>query len=285
MTSFQNKNPQSRINPTGMYGQVELVTPQLAAKLLETNTKNRAIRPHRIRAYCASRTEDRWYLNHQGIAIDVNGRLVDGQHRLTMVVSTGMATPMFIVRNVPLDGLHEIDAQLPRSIRDACQMAERGDFSNPAIAVAGVIERMPRMPTTPNTGITRDHIIDRLHKYGEAIAFAVDRLKGRGITRGPRALIARAWIVTEDKERIEQFCQVVTTNIPVSLDGQEDFAALTYGRLLTRMAGQTNGVLEAERYRKGQTALMSFLRRQPLEKLYGTEENLFPLPGTDADSE
>mgnify|MGYP007089531077 CR=1 FL=1 len=44
------------------------------------------------------------------------------------------------------------------------------------------------------------------------------------------------------------------------------------------MAGMGGAADEVTRYQKGQTCLDAFLDRRPMTKVYGTEEDYYPLP-------
>jgi len=79
----------------------ELVTPELAAEWLAINRlDNRRVNPIRVARYAGELKAGAWGLSHQGIAMDDKGRLMDGQHRLTAIVETGISAPMMVCRKV-----------------------------------------------------------------------------------------------------------------------------------------------------------------------------------------
>lgn len=58
--------------------------------------------------------EGRWYFSHQGIAFNVKGELIDGQHRLTAFLAAeaqdpGLMLPIMITWNLPIDSNEKID--------------------------------------------------------------------------------------------------------------------------------------------------------------------------------
>ena len=79
-----------------MKTEVRLITPELAAEWLERNKVNREWRPHRTAEYARIMQAGAWILTHQGILLDVDGNLVDGQHRLTAIVDTGITVKMMV---------------------------------------------------------------------------------------------------------------------------------------------------------------------------------------------
>jgi hypothetical protein len=60
---------------------VQTITPSRAAELLAANTTNRPLSRPVVRGFAEAMRRDEWLVTHQGIAFDVNGVLVDGQHR------------------------------------------------------------------------------------------------------------------------------------------------------------------------------------------------------------
>lgn len=81
---------------------IELVTPEMAAKYLECNTRNyRKLRRHVVAKYAADMKAGLWTLTTGGIGFDVKGELTNGQHRLSAVVESGVACYFVIVRGLP----------------------------------------------------------------------------------------------------------------------------------------------------------------------------------------
>lgn len=71
------------------------ITPELASKMLLKNA-NRKVRPHQVKSLKESMLNGLWRLTHQGIAFDVNGNLVDGQHRLMAIIESKMSFDMMV---------------------------------------------------------------------------------------------------------------------------------------------------------------------------------------------
>lgn len=69
--------------------QIEIVTmtPEWACQILaKQNTNNRNMRGAIVKKYAQAILQGEWQLTQQGIAIDKNGVLLDGQHRLAAIV-------------------------------------------------------------------------------------------------------------------------------------------------------------------------------------------------------
>jgi len=69
-----DKDLEDRINPTGMYGSVELITPEAAKGLLDTMAleRQRGIRKFRISQYVHARTNNQWVIPSGILRVTVN---------------------------------------------------------------------------------------------------------------------------------------------------------------------------------------------------------------------
>lgn len=100
-----------------MQAEIKTVTPEYAAELLaRRNEHNRAIRPAIVNEYLSWMKEDVFKLTHQGIAIDWNGNLVDGQHRLTAILKLGKAIDLLVISDVDPEIFRVIDRGANRTI-------------------------------------------------------------------------------------------------------------------------------------------------------------------------
>jgi len=108
-----------------MRTEVIRVTPQLAAEWLAKNTENRPIKRFLVDDLCSAILNGRFLLTHQPIAFAPDGRLLDGQHRLTAVVESGKTVPMLVAYNADPSTFYVIDAGTKRSIADGLAITHR----------------------------------------------------------------------------------------------------------------------------------------------------------------
>jgi len=106
-----------------LIGVEETITPEIAARMLERNHLNRRISSTRVDYYAKQIRDGRWMVNHQGVAIDTNGDLRDGQHRLHAVVLTGIPVQMMVTRGVSPEAMNTVDTGRVRSGADMAVMA------------------------------------------------------------------------------------------------------------------------------------------------------------------
>lgn len=83
-----------------------MVTPDMAKRWLEHNKKNRTISPTVVAKYSNDMKSGLWTFAADPVRFDIDGHLIDGQHRLTALSESGVTIPMLVIR-----GLHP-DAQL-----------------------------------------------------------------------------------------------------------------------------------------------------------------------------
>lgn len=98
---------------------IEYITPKKAAEYLEHNKLNRAIRSRHLELLIREMKAGNWKLTHQGIAFDEAGNLLDGQHRLTAVVLSGVTIQSMVTRDLPQQAARSIDTQATRNYNDS----------------------------------------------------------------------------------------------------------------------------------------------------------------------
>lgn len=92
-----------------------LVTPDVARDLLSRNVENRKIRQGWVKELARRITANEWRLTHQGIAVDSDGNLLDGQHRLLAVIKANV--PAFMIVAKGFDAESPIDFPVDDGIR------------------------------------------------------------------------------------------------------------------------------------------------------------------------
>lgn len=96
---------------------VETITPEIATEMLKGSDCNfRKTSARRVRAYSKSMQRGEWDVN--GESIKLNGHVVlDGKHRLSAVVHSGVSIETLVCRDVDSGALN-IDNGKPRSLAD-----------------------------------------------------------------------------------------------------------------------------------------------------------------------
>lgn len=144
---------------------VWLVTPALAMKLLEKNTSNRAFRQKLVDRYKRLMLGGLWVLNGESIKVSKTGRLLDGQHRLHAVVSSGCSVEMLVVEGLPDSVFDTIDDGKRRSASDVVGILGEKNAAQLA-ATLGVIERVRSGAVVSGTSAPENSkVIELLSEY------------------------------------------------------------------------------------------------------------------------
>lgn len=98
--------------------EIRCVTPEMAKAWLGQNTNNRTVRGAVVDRYAQAMKEGSWIATHQGIAFDIDGRLVDGQHRLLAIVKSGVSVDMMITFNLDVKAYGGMDQGAARNAAD-----------------------------------------------------------------------------------------------------------------------------------------------------------------------
>jgi hypothetical protein len=116
----------------------EYISPETAEMLLEANDKNyRKIIEACSKRYTDDMETNRWTINTATIAISKSKFLLDGQHRLTAIVKSGVGIWTYVLRDCP-DELIEDPNQDKGKNRTATTYMQREGIKNAASAAGAV---------------------------------------------------------------------------------------------------------------------------------------------------
>jgi len=134
-TATRNENVES-----GMKVAVVLMTPDKAKKLLEMNVCNRALRRKLVDKWAKSMKAGEWKLNGEAIKVSVRNELLDGQHRLTACVETGVSFQTLLVTGLPASVFSCLDVGAKRTGGDVLGMAGIANSTTVASAITVVTQ-------------------------------------------------------------------------------------------------------------------------------------------------
>ena len=102
--------------------EVVLITPKLAQEILKNNHVNRRLNKNLVKFYAYQMRSNQWKLTGQGITIDRNGNLQDGQHRLHAIIECDIAIKFLLITGTEPDCNINYDHGKTRSAADAMQI-------------------------------------------------------------------------------------------------------------------------------------------------------------------
>lgn len=115
-----------------MRSRMQTITPAKAAEMLQANTSNRPVSKRVVQTFSDAMKRGEWKVTHQGVAIDTNGKLVDGQHRLAAIIEADMPVEITVFTDVPADTFDVLDTGKRRNAADV--LAIEGEQSTLQLA-------------------------------------------------------------------------------------------------------------------------------------------------------
>lgn len=136
------------------------IYPDAARALLEINCKNRTVTQSRVASFARIMQEGRWLLINNGIGIDSNGDLTDGQHRLLAVVQGNTAAEFYLHTGLDPQTRVVVDTGRARTLSDTLAVRGFGHGMSNLAAAARLLYRYENdmiETTRANTNSTVPH--------------------------------------------------------------------------------------------------------------------------------
>ncbi len=206
-----------------------VVTPEIAKSWLESNASlQRKLNPKVVDEYALAMRKGQWVLTHQGIALDSNGFVIDGQHRLGAIVKSGVAVEMQVTFNASAASFSAIDRGYNRSSVQIARIAGVECSQWTVSACNSLLWKVDSPRSSMRTWSVAD-LPDVLSFFRDEIDFCFpQKFSGsqqfrNGTIRGAilRALISKP----SQSGRIAEFIECIATGRVIR--GTEDNAAMT----------------------------------------------------------
>lgn len=101
----------------------EIINKERAQELMLKNKRNRRINNNQVIFLCKEIKQGRWMENGETIKFDINGNLIDGQHRLQAIISTDSSIKCTIAYDLSPDAFNCIDTNRVRTTQDILSAA------------------------------------------------------------------------------------------------------------------------------------------------------------------
>jgi hypothetical protein len=118
--------------------EVELIEPRMAEEYLAENPLNRNVSTRVVTAYSNDMRAGNWRLVGDPIRFDVNGKLLDGQHRLMACVNAGVPFESVVIRGLDPTDRAVVDSGRKRTGANVLEMAGLKGNSMVMAAVAAM---------------------------------------------------------------------------------------------------------------------------------------------------
>lgn len=173
----------------GQSAELWYITPETAEVLLEHMIKNRKKRKNKIKNYSEHMKEGRFFLTNQAIGINTRGEIMDGQHRLSAIVESGVPQLMWVISGIHEDAHLVIDRNTIRTLADSHYMQNEQDaYSAWIAAIAKLTWKVEHawqsgLAVSTASRLTEDDII--LNPYKDRM---LDRVPGDELVNVARGL-------------------------------------------------------------------------------------------------
>jgi hypothetical protein len=115
-----------------------VITPQMAKNMLTRNKNNRNLSMRTVENYAKDMRAGHWQVNGESIKIGKDGSLLDGQHRLSAVIKSGIPVPLVLIEDIDNDSFFTIDTGKKRTAGQIAQLSGEKN-GNRVAAIARMI--------------------------------------------------------------------------------------------------------------------------------------------------
>lgn len=181
--------------------EITTVTPDHAATLLKLNTSNRKVSARNMAKVKEALVSGEWKLNGEAVKIAKDGRVLDGQHRLSACVETGIPFESIIVHGLADDTQETMDSGKSRTPADALSL--RG-YKNSTIlaAIAGAVIKSEKHSTraaftnSTSYAVTTPQIVGRVEAEPWLEELALESQRYRVVGLAGRTAGALLYLLT-----------------------------------------------------------------------------------------
>lgn len=114
------------------------INPELAAKLLASNTGNRKVKKDAVARYARDMKAGKWQMTGEPIVLNSDGRVLNGQHRLLACVEAGVSFTSLVVSGIASEAMENLDSGVRRSLADVLGMRGYASTSSLATTIRAV---------------------------------------------------------------------------------------------------------------------------------------------------
>lgn len=161
---------------------IQVITPEAAQTLLQTNVNNRNLSRRRVEMYANDIKRGMWKLTGDTIKLAKNPktgeiRLIDGQHRLHAIVAAGMPIQTVVATGLQEDAFSVIDRGKTRTYNDVLSMSNVKNANTVASVVRPIIALEAGFNPYGNGMelVTPEDVVQYAKENDEMLQWAVNR--------------------------------------------------------------------------------------------------------------
>jgi hypothetical protein len=178
--------------PDGQLAIILTIDKEMAVRLMERNEDNRGLKGSVIDKINRDLINSRYYLNGETISISRNMKLLNGQHRLTSVIVTGIPIRTWVVFGVPDECKTTFDQGTAKSAADYLKMMRVASSKDVSILVKLILLYAPGVEVTnkdlASRRISRQDILTEYENFQTPIQYAMSTFGLRKTTKVMKAV-------------------------------------------------------------------------------------------------
>jgi hypothetical protein len=246
-----------------MFVEQTTITPEKAAELLANNPTNRPIRGNHVAKIARDMKSGDWQVNGDAIRLNGSGELIDGQHRLSACIRSGVPFETLVITGLPVSVRSTIDDGATRKHGD--RLAMNGHKYGSILSAASKM----LIFIANGTGLVQVSTseMDRALEKNPGLEASIAKV-GASKAFGSKGTIAAFHYITSEiygENLADEWLDVWCSGIP-AYDG--DPVHLLRERLMRlRMSHHT--INRVELFKLWTRCIEAFVIRQPLSKLIG----------------
>jgi hypothetical protein len=257
----------------------EFVTPGRAKELLRGNINNRVLTKVRVKEFATIIATGNYLPSHQGVCVDINGLLVDGQHRMEAIIMSGIGCWMLVTYNAPTELREVVDNGKIRTNLAISLITGRIGDSNQIFAIAKKLEL--GVISSSQASMNSRILFPLVDKYDEGLNFIKD-IGGAGLNSNVSTPIVRCYY--EDKRNREKLARFVEILNGGNSEGLGESAAIKLREFLMVArrkpydTGKNRNNLNEIIYYTTEAAIINFLHGKNVKRLVAVSSEMFKLP-------
>lgn len=277
--SIESKDLFSTDTDRNITATVEMITPDMADKILSSKIFNRTISGAAVEKYARDMKEGRWKLNGQTIKISNSGQLLDGQHRLEAVKKARRPFPAIIVRGIFDKTFSSLDIGHRKTLAEV--LRDRGEVNTASLASAlrWLWMNNHNLILAANSSPTNGELLELLNENPDiriSIKHALSsrNLMGSGISSALHYIFSKT-----NQNKADAFFSRLIDGLELKADNPIYHLR---ERLIKNRESHRIRMAEAERFAISIKAWNSFLNDKPMYQLSwrgrGISRETLPLP-------
>ena len=244
------------------YSEFVLVTPEMAKELLKFNVNPRKrIKQARVESYAKDMLSNNWIDTAESIAIDLQGTMHNGQHRINAVIRVGKPQRLYFTFNTLARARLAEDSGIGRS---ATEILDLEITNNLGTKLAAICRSCMRGVSGINENFTHSEISNFAKKYGQTIEWVVRICPGHRSDILAVFVKAALWY---GPDRIEPFIKRFSDVMFISVNDP--------ARRLHDLAKLSKGCTRVSLYKKSLAAVNHYLQGNEIAKLMERDKDIF----------